>query len=151
MPKFGSVDEILNYAIEKEKEAAAFYTDLAGRVKSASTVKVLQDLAEEEQGHQAKLKAIREGRLSLRPGVAVTDLKISDYLVDVSPKPDMDDQQALILAMKREKESFRLYSDLAQNVEKAELRQALTSLALEEARHKLRLEIEYDEHYLTDN
>ena len=91
------------------------------------------------------------GRLTLRPGVQVADLKISDYLKEVAPSPRMDDQKALILAMQREKASFRLYSDLAETVEKAEFGDILMSLALEEAKHKLRLEIEYDDHYLTEN
>ena len=43
----------------------------------------------------------------------VTDLKIVDYLVDIMPSPDMDYQEALIVAMRREKASFKLYNDLA--------------------------------------
>ena len=62
----------------------------------------------------------------------------------------MDYQEALILAMKKEKASFRLYNDLAATTDDADLRSLLLGLAQEEAKHKLRLEVEYDEHFLTE-
>jgi rubrerythrin len=53
--------------------------------------------------------------------------------------------------MKREKTAFKLYSDLAAIIQDANLRKVFLSLAQEEAKHKLRFELEYDEHILTDN
>jgi len=50
----------------------------------------------------------------------------------------------LILAIKKEKVSFRLYVDMAELVDEAELREMLLTLAEEEARHKVRFEMEYD-------
>ena len=32
MDRFGSVDDALDFAIEREQEASAFYTDLAGQM-----------------------------------------------------------------------------------------------------------------------
>jgi rubrerythrin len=80
----------------------------------------------------------------------VTDLKIGDYLVDVPAAPDMEYQDALILAMKKEKASFRLYTDLAVTTEDGNLQSLMQGLAQEEAKHKLRLEMEYDEFFLTE-
>jgi rubrerythrin len=81
----------------------------------------------------------------------VQDLKIGDYLVDQKPNPELDYQEALILAMKKEKAAFRLYSDLADVTEDEKLRQVFQALAQEEAKHKLRFEIEYDDNILTEN
>jgi rubrerythrin len=75
----------------------------------------------------------------------VTDLKIADYVVDVEPGPNMDYKDTLILAMKKEKASFHLYTDLAEVVENEAQRKMFLSIAQEEARHKLRFEIEYDD------
>ena len=43
------------------------------------------------------------------------------------------------------------YSDLAAATEDDSVRTTLLALAQEEAKHKLRFEIEYDEHVLTEN
>ena len=81
----------------------------------------------------------------------VLDLKMADYLVAGEVSGDMDYQQALIMAMKKEKAAFRLYSDLADRVADGALRTLFLGLAQEEAKHKLRFEVEYDDVILRDN
>jgi len=71
--------------------------------------------------------------------------------VDAEPGPDMSYQDALVLAMKNEKAAFRLYMDLADEVQNKGQKAIFLALAQEEARHKLRFEIEYDEAVLTEN
>ena len=63
----------------------------------------------------------------------------------------MDYQQALTVAMKAEKAAFRLYSGLATACDNPALKEVLLGLALEEAKHKLRFEIEYDDNVLKEN
>lgn len=53
--------------------------------------------------------------------------------------------------MKKEKAAFRLYNDLASTVKDRALRETFLALAQEEARHKLRFEIAYDEEILREN
>lgn len=150
MDKFGSVEELLDFAIEKEEEANKFYTDLVGKMDRPAMKRVFEDFAKEEQKHKEKLMEVKGGK-SLEPAQQkVTDLKIGDYLVDVQPSGDMDYQEALIVAMKKEKASFKLYTDLAATTEDNALQTMLLDLAQEEAKHKLRLEIEYDENFLTE-
>ena len=151
MKAFGSVDEILDFAIGKEEEAAQLYTSLAGRSKKSWMRQVFEEFAGEERGHKAKLQAIKEGKRLMPAAEKVMDLKIGDYVMDVEAGPDLDYQEALVLAMKEEKAAFRLYSDLAAATEDETLRATLLALAQEEARHKLRFEIEYDEEILTGN
>jgi len=81
----------------------------------------------------------------------VTNLQISDYLVDVTPGQEMDYQKALMVAMQREKSSFRLYSEMAEKVTEARLKELFLQLAQEEAKHKLRLETIYDDEILAEN
>jgi len=82
----------------------------------------------------------------------VADLKIGDYLVAVEPiEGELDYQKALIIAMKKEKAAFRLYTDLAGKVDDRGIRDLLLGLAQEEAKHKLRFEIEYDDMILAEN
>ena len=112
MKKFSSVNEILDFAISEEEKAAAFYTDLAGKLDRPWMKKIFQDFAKEEQGHKAKLEGVKKGGGTGLPAGKVLDLKIGEYLVDAEPTPDMAYQDALILAMKKEKAAFRLYMDL---------------------------------------
>jgi len=63
----------------------------------------------------------------------------------------MDYQEILILAMKAEKEAFKLYSGLAKATSDASIKDLFLGLAQEEAKHKLRFEVEYDDRVLTDN
>jgi rubrerythrin len=53
--------------------------------------------------------------------------------------------------MKKEKAAYRLYLDLATAAGAGELADLFRSLAAEEAKHKLRFEIEYDDVVLKEN
>ncbi len=76
---------------------------------------------------------------------------------DVSPiardytKTNLSYQEALIMAMNKEKEKFILYQELADCTNDTKCKQTFLSLANQEARQKLKLEIEYDEFILYDN
>ena len=79
------------------------------------------------------------------------DLKIAEYLADVKPDPQMDYQSALTFAMKREAATFKMYNDMAERAQDPHVKETLLALAQEEARHKRRIETEYDDHILTQN
>jgi rubrerythrin len=149
--KLNSLDEILDFAIEKEEDAAQFYTDLAGRVDKPQMKKVFTSFAREEQGHKAKLMGVKQGKFAMPSKQKVQDLKIGDNLVDVQLKPNLDFQDALILAMKAEKASYKLYTDLSEATDDENARNLFLSLAQEEAKHKLRFEIEYDNYAYKEN
>jgi len=142
---------IINFAIEREEEAYRFYMDLAERVSIPAMIGVFREFAREEQGHKAKLQGIKGGKVAISSDKQIRDLKLSDYTVDVDPDAELDYQHALILAMKKEKAAFKLYTDLASSVSDENLREIFKMLAQEEAKHKLRFEIEYDENILSEN
>lgn len=149
--KFSSVDEILDFAIKSEERSHSFYTSLAERVERENMKKVFLDFAAEELGHKEKLLKIKKGEKLLPDQEKVIDLKIAEYVSDVEPGEDMDYQKALILAMKAEKEAYRIYSDLASAAQDPEIRDILNALAQEEAKHKLRFETEYDDNILAED
>ncbi len=153
MKEFSSVDDILDFAIGEEEQAFAFYTDLAGQMDSQAMKKTFLDFAQEEKGHKAKLLAIKKGKVSMLSSEQVADLKIGDYLVDVDVDTEakLTYQDALIVAMKKEKAAFRLYTDLASKTDDGNLRETLLNLAQEEAKHKLRFEVEYDDYVFDEN
>ena len=143
-----TADELLDFAIDQEQEAHDFYMDLAGRVERPDTKDLLTQLASEELRHKKKLEEIRRGSRAFPAAKDVTDLEISEYLVDVEPSSKLNYQDALTLAMKREEAAFRLYTDLSKLAVDKELRRVFLALAQEEAKHKLRFEREYKEAFL---
>jgi rubrerythrin len=151
MKEFKTVDDILDFAINAEQEAVNFYTRIAELSKNDQMKKVFLEFAQEEMKHKTRLIQIRENQSFELSGEKVKDLKISDYLVDVKPSPDMTYQDALILAMKKEKNAFRLYMRLSDEATVPELKSLFLSLAQEESKHKLRFELEYDEFILREN
>ena len=71
--------------------------------------------------------------------------------MDVEAKPNLSYQEALTLAMKAEKNAYRMYQGLASSTDDPNLQATFLGLAQEEAKHKLRFEIEYDDHFLKEN
>ena len=151
MEEFKSIDNILDFAIASEQEAMDFYTDLAKHAKSKAMKEVFLQFAKEEMGHKSRLIKIKEDQSFEFKEEKITDLKIADYLVDIEPQPDMPYRETLIVAMKKEKAAFRLYTDLFNVAPNSTLRDVFLSLAQEEAKHKLRFEIEYDNNVLSEN
>jgi rubrerythrin len=151
MATFMKSDEILDFAIRNEQNAVDLYEDLASRTTSGAASAEFKQFAEEERGHKAKLLRVKAGKKLLDAEQSVQDLKISDYTVDVVLGDNPDYQSILLFAMKQEKAAYKLYVDLARMAPSTELKELLLGLAQEEAKHKLRFEIEYDEHVLREN
>ena len=153
MSQFASVDEILDFAIDKEREAQVFYTKLAAQVPKAHMKKLFGDFAAQEKTHEEKLKGIKAGGRLKASKLPVPDLKISEYLtdVDLGKSGDMEYQEALTVAMKREKAAFMMYTDLANLTPEPDIKETFVALAQEEAHHKLYLETQYDEYVYREN
>jgi len=151
MKQWNSIDDVLDFAIRNEERAASFYGRMAANAATDDMRHVFEGFSKEEQGHRAKLLAIKQGDMAMPGPHKVQDLKIADYLVDVELDDELNYKDALTLAMKREKAAFKLYSDLAAMAEDEGVAETFRALAQEEAKHKLRFEVEYDENILTEN
>jgi rubrerythrin len=143
-----TAEELLDFAIDREQEAHDFYMDLAGRAERPDIKEFLTQLAGEELRHRKKLEEIKSGSRSFPAAKDVTDLEIGDYLVEVEPNSELNYEDSLILAMKREEAAFSLYTDLSKLAGDEELRRIFLALAQEEAKHKLRFELDYREEFL---
>jgi rubrerythrin len=143
MRNFDSIDEVLDFAIDRESEAQAFYRRIADIVKDPELVKILKTFTTEEVEHRIKLEALKAGEIEIARE-KVVNLNIADYLPDVEPHPNMDYTELLVAAIKKEDSAFKLYTDLAGLAQRKELKDIFLKLAQEEAKHKLRFEHEYE-------
>lgn len=146
---FKNVEDILNFAIKVEEDSYNFYKYWEEKLEHPYMKKIFGIFASEELKHKKKIQEIKAGnklKLSESADKKIMDLKIANYLVDVKPTSEMDFQDALILAMKREKAAYEFYDSIKELVDSPEMKQVFEFLANEEARHKLKLETIYDEH-----
>lgn len=151
MKTFDTIEEVLEFAMNEEQKAVDFYTELSTKAKSDDMQKIFLEFAKEEMKHKARLLKIKEEKSYSIESQKVKDLKISDYIVNVSIEENMTYQDALVVAMKKEKAAFKLYLALSERAENESMKNIFLSLAQEESKHKLRFEIEYDEYVLREN
>ena len=143
MKQFGSVDEVLDFAISREIEAHTFYTELTEVVEKADLRQVLGGFAADELDHKVKLEALKAGRTRIRPE-EIGSLGIANSVEAIEPRPNMTYVETLVVGMKKEKRAYKLYIDLARMAQSEVMKHMFLLLAQEEANHKLQLEIEYD-------
>ncbi len=146
---FKNLKEIIEYAVGKEKEAEEFYMSVSQEATTSSTKEMFISFAGEERKHQATLEKllsddidenIRDYKLEW-----ITDIKRSNYIVDMTYRKGMGYRDILQLAMKREEKALRLYNDLQEKSESEDQKRVFMILSQEEAKHKLALETEYDD------
>jgi len=143
---FKTFEDIMAYAIEKEKEAVVFYEDLSKQEKFSGAKETFEGFAAEERKHQDMLANFSKENVSEYEVQKIPDLKRSDYLVDLEYTSGMSYADILRLAMKREEKALKFYNDFAANTHSQEHRKLFEILSQEEAKHKLKLETFLDDY-----
>jgi rubrerythrin len=143
--KLSSIEEVLEFAIERELEANQFYLTLARQMNKPLVKKMFEELAEEELEHKTKLEfeIIKEGKVAALKTQAV-DFHEEDFIIDGPDSLDMDYSDVLVLGIQKEETSYRLYAELLSIVNDMSVRETLFWLIEEEVKHKLRFENEYN-------
>jgi rubrerythrin len=145
MSKVNSDLEILEFAISREMEAYHFFLALSRRVENQKIRDMLEKLAEEELEHKERLELemMKLGR------TVTTEYQPprpdSDFILSDSDLPlDLDYVDVLLLAIEKERASFRMYINLLPDIQDEESHELLLALAEEEVKHKVRFETEYN-------
>ena len=147
--EFKTPNDILDFAIAREKEAKQFYLDIAEEASASANRQTFLDFAKEENKHVVMLENLKEGVIS--DGIDnyefkwIKDIKRSDLLLDITYEKGMNYRDILMLAIKREEKALKLYNDLQDRVEDKEHAKIFKILCQEEAKHKLYLETMYDD------
>jgi rubrerythrin len=112
--EFENLVAIVDFAIEKEIEAAEFYTDLSKEETFSGSARMFEEFSQEERKHQKMLEDFKT------QGVAasiedyqfkwITDIKRSDYVVDFEYQKGMAYNEILMIAIKREEKALNLYN-----------------------------------------
>jgi rubrerythrin len=149
MEQFTNIEAVLKRAIQLEIEAMTLYSNAAQTVKDDAVRERLEEMAEQERGHKAKLEDVLAGnvRWAIRRSKAepVTDLRLSDHLVGGSLESNADYQDVLLFAARREKAAHDFYKAMGEMIEDKLTQNLFAMLADEELRHKYVLEKTYEE------
>ena len=144
-----TLEKALKLALSMEEESIKLYTSAQNKVVNSGSMELLKELVKEEEKHKSKiLEAMRDQEKVKEIGsyeAKIQDLKIVDYLKDVSLSPEAGYQEILIYAGKREKTTHDFYMELARRYSGEEIGRMFAKLAHEELKHKYRLEQEYDD------
>lgn len=144
-----SMDDVVNFAIDKEEKAMEFYQKCADRAKNPGIKKFFLEMVREEERHRDMLKGLDTFRLEDVKLGKVEDLRIADYLIDVQFKEDLTYQEALTVAMKKEEKAHAFYTAWQNKCIHEKTAKLFEILAQEEMKHKRRIETVYDEEILT--
>lgn len=146
-----SFHDIIDFAIKREEEAFLTYGRMRKMAQTPGLEKLLAELQQEEKKHRELLQDITREKIGSLEIQEVTDLKISDYLVEEPSGAEMNFQDLLILAAKKEQKAADLYSDLGKKAKREEIKKLFDFLVQQEKAHKLRLEEEYDKQVLEED
>jgi rubrerythrin len=146
-----NVEEIINFAIDKEREAVTFYEGLAQKIENPVVKDAVLRMADEERKHEKLLAGLTPAQIQFARQPSQPDIKLSDYLVETPPTRDMNYQELLVIAMKREEKSYALYSELELRASDDATRKVFTLLKGEELKHKSRLEKEYEDRVMWED
>ncbi len=143
-------EDIIQFAIQREEDACRAYGEMSEISETPGLKELLLELQAEEKKHKELLQGITSKDIGNLESHKVVDLKISDFLTEEPPTPDMTFQDLLIFAAKKEQQAVELYTSMKAAVNSAELKKMFDFFIEQEKEHKLKLETEYEKHVLEE-
>lgn len=149
-----TVEQALKVAIDAEIQAYTLYNNAAQKISEAGTKTMLTELAQQELGHRRKLEHVlaKKDFNVLGKSVPKESRGIAEFLADTEELPtNATTQQVMIFAIKKEERAFNFYTTLKEQFLGTELENLFNGLAAEEQGHKVKLEEDYEEHFMQWN
>jgi rubrerythrin len=138
-------NEVLEFAISREVEAHNFYLALAERMDNPQLCQMLEDFAQEELEHKAKLEMelIKNG-IVVDTAQKDNSFQASDYIISDEATIGLDYKDLLEICIQKEDASFRFYVDMLPQAQDKSTNETLLAIIEDEIKHKLRFETEYE-------
>lgn len=142
MVEFHTFEDVLDFAILQEKAAQQFYAKLSDEVLNPDVLLFYKTLIQEEALHEKKLRELKRFEYELiEPDIQT--LQESGYLDAMPVSPDITFDEAVRLAIKKEKSARMLYETLARMCRHKELAALFNVLAEQEKSHADYFQAEY--------
>ncbi len=149
--EFTNFEDVIKFAIAREEDAIEAYGGMSEKAQSPGLKELMLELQEEEKNHKKLLLEMSSEKIAALKPEKVLDLKISDYLVEEPSGPEMNFQDLLIFAAKKEQKAVELYSNLKNSTDDADLQKLFEFMVEQEKAHKFKLEVKYEEHVLEED
>ncbi len=143
-----TLKDLVDAAIQQEKNAQALYRNGADIVEDQETKQFLNKLAKEEVEHEKMLFNIKDNELfdldvPLKNEAVIDDTKSSHGDDDRTFEKDLSIEAVFEIALKREFQAQQVYKAAADSVAHDELKQLFLSIAAEEENHHKIIERQY--------
>ena len=147
------VEDALKIAIKAEIDAYNLYSNLSGKVKNLAAKQMLTELAQQEEGHRKALERVvaTKDTYVLGRGLPQEDRGIHNFLQSSNLDENASVQEVMVFAMNEEQKAFDFYMSMKQQFTGTELEELFDKLAAEERGHKVKLEDEYEQHFMAEN
>ncbi len=141
------LDELLDTAIYKEIASEALYMAELSKTQDPGARTLMKGLAQEERKHSQWLKDFKDkgGAKENWHRKEVPNLMISEYMLGPDTVDGAGLQETLVFAMKREQQAVEFYSKMMGIMRDESAKNLCERLVHDELKHKLRLEIFYDD------
>ena len=148
-----NIEEIIDFAIQRERDAQANYLSYAGETQRRGFRDLLLRMAEMEKEHERKLISLKQDQNTeaLFTPPDGEDLGLAEMLVEVPYSPDMDYGDFLVLVIQKERAAEQLYRKLESMTTSPDLRSVFVLLADEERKHRDWAQDLYDQDILKEN
>ena len=139
--------DLLDAAMYKEIASQAFYIAGQKKTQDPAAKALMKDLAEAELKHLQWLKNLKEKDREEQHWhrEKVPDLMVSEYLTGGETLEGAGLQDTLIFAIKREQQAVEFYSKMMGVMRDETAKHLCERLVHEELKHRLRLEIFYED------
>jgi rubrerythrin len=142
-------DQALKLAIKREKASLKLYNDWSSKAKDPAAKKFFKELALEELDHVHLLeRALYEGKAGSLGEKEVQTMKLSDYFIDIELAEDLTLQDAMIFALRDEKQSAEFYKNMAGMCTGSPMQGLFNRLEKEELKHIQKLEVDYEKAFM---
>ena len=148
---FGSLEEILDFAIARERQAQEMYAAYSRATERKSLRKLLLAMADMEKEHEQLLAGLKKQAGGAFGPAAVGEFTPEEPFKEISFSPDMEYGDFLVLVIQKESEAERLYQRLEELASSAEARKLFRRLAGEEQKHRDWAQERYDRDVRPDN
>ncbi|NOZ60790.1 MAG: ferritin family protein [Calditrichaeota bacterium] len=147
------VEDVLKVAINAEISAYSLYQNLSEKMKNPAAKQMLVELALQEEGHRKALERVVATKDTnvLGRGLPEEDRGIHNFLQTSDLHENASVQEVMVFAMNEEQKAYDFYMSLRQQFVGTELEDLFDRLAAEERGHKVKLEDEYEQHFMTEN
>ncbi|MBF0235433.1 MAG: ferritin family protein, partial [Desulfamplus sp.] len=107
--------DIIQYAIEREIEAEAFYKAVVEKVSKPILKEMFLNFAKEESKHQQILKGVLQNKEAESHFKKTNDYGVSETVAKPKISEDMKLADVFTIAMKNEEKAMKMYQCLAED------------------------------------